>query len=63
MGRADHYEPIAQTVKRFQEIGHREPPHVRRYLEKHLPPLDVAEQIDKDLADLWERVSRSPDDQ
>ena len=51
-------EPLAATVRRFQQIGHREPPAVRRYLEKHLPPLDVAEQLDGDLAAFWKRAKR-----
>ena len=51
-------EALASTVRRFQQIGHRQPPAVRRYLEKHLPPLDVAEDIDRDLAALWEQVKR-----
>lgn len=51
-------EALASTVRRFQQIGHRQPPAVRRYLEKHLPPLDVAEQFDRDLAALWEHVQK-----
>ena len=51
-------EALATTVKRFQQIGHRQPPAVRRYLEKHLPPLDVAEEFDRDLAGLWNQVKK-----
>ena len=51
-------EPLAQMVRRFQERGHLQPPAVQRVLRKKLPPLDVAEQIDADLAAMWKRVSR-----
>ena len=51
-------EALASTVRRFQQIGHRQPPAVRRYLEKHLPPLDVAEEFDRDLAGLWNQVKK-----
>ena len=51
-------EALASTVRRFHQIGHRQPPAVRRYLEKHLPSLDVAEQFDRDLAALWEQVRK-----
>ena len=51
-------EALAATVRRFQQIGHRQPPAVRRYLQKHLPTLDVAEQFDRDLAAFWKQVQK-----
>lgn len=51
-------EPLADMVRRFQEIGHLQPPAVQRVLRKKLPSLEVAEEIDRDVAALWERVSR-----
>lgn len=51
-------EALATTVRRFQQIGHKQPPAVRRYLEKHLPTLEVAEQFDRDLATFWKQVRK-----
>lgn len=49
-------EPLADIVRRFQEIGHLQPPSVQKTLRKKLPPLEVAVGIDRDVAELWERV-------
>ena len=42
-------EPLAATVTRFQESGHQQSPRVRAWLARNLPPLAVAEQIDRDM--------------
>lgn len=47
--RAQPPEPLALTVKKFLSQRDRLCPAVRRYLEKHLPDLDTAQQIDAEM--------------
>lgn len=47
--RAQPPEPLALTVKKFLSQRDRLSPAVRRYLEKHLPDLDTAAQIDAEM--------------
>lgn len=51
-------EPLADMVRRFQERGHLQTPAVQKVLQKKLPSLEVAEEIDRDVAALWKRVTR-----
>lgn len=41
--------PLADTVRKFEAKKDKLSPAVRRSLEKRLPPLEVAEQIDRDM--------------
>lgn len=41
--------PLAETVRKFEATKDTLSPAVRRSLEKRLPPLEVAEQIDRDM--------------
>lgn len=47
--RAQPPEPLALTVKKFLSRRDQLSPAVRRYLEKHLPDLDTAQQIDAEM--------------
>lgn len=48
--------PLAETVRLF-EAKRDNPTHaVRRSLEKRLPSLEEAEEIDRSTRELWERV-------
>ncbi len=47
--------PLAETVRLFQAKKDTLSPAVRRSLEKRLPPLDVAEQIDRDMNRIFRR--------
>ena len=48
--------PLAETVRQFQEKRDSLSPAVRRSLEKRLPSLEEAEEIDRSTRELWERV-------
>ncbi|WP_139209953.1 hypothetical protein [Palleronia pelagia] len=50
-------QPLAETVKRFQEIGHLQSPAVRKVLQRELPSLEEAEEIDRDVEAFWRRVT------
>lgn len=47
--RTQPLEPLVQAVTRFEAekdtLGRAE----RQYLERHLPPLEIAQQIDRDM--------------
>lgn len=46
--------PLAETVRKFEVKKDTLSPAVRRSLEKRLPPLEVAEQIDRGMKRLFE---------
>lgn len=48
-------EDLAETVRRFHQEKDKLSPVVRRQLEKRLPPLDDAAQIDADIARMLKR--------
>lgn len=45
--------PLAERVRTFEATKDNLSPAVRRSLEKRLPPLEVAEQIDRDMKRLF----------
>ena len=50
-------EPLAETVRRFQEIGHLQAAAVQRILRRELPSLEEAEEIDRAVEAFWQRVT------
>ena len=50
-------EPLAETVKRFQEIGHLQPRAVQKVLRRELPSLEEVEEIDRDVEAFWKRLT------
>lgn len=48
--------PLAETVRLFEAKRDSLSPAVRRSLEKRLPSLEEAEEIDRITRELWERV-------
>lgn len=48
--------PLAETVRLFEEKRDSLSPAVRGSLEKRLPSLEEAEEIDRSTRELWERV-------
>ncbi len=45
--------PLAETVRLFEAKKDTLSPAVRRSLERRLPPLEIAEQIDRDIERLF----------